>query len=150
MRRLEKDRPFITSAIKFSLKEVMRSIVSPHVIMVSILSFMAGMIVYGLAIFLPSIVNELGFSPNTTQLLSVGPFAAGFLGVYFWSTAHQGLFTPYSSSIFNFRTHIGPVRIKGHHNCPPFHVGYGRFCCFSKWRDPVLDWDVSLLISGVN
>ena len=83
VRRLEKDRPFITSAVKFSFKEVMRSVVSPHVIMVSVMNFMTGMMVYGLAIFIPSIVNELGFSPNATQLLSVGPFAAGFLGVYF-------------------------------------------------------------------
>ena len=51
--------------------------------MVSIMDFMTGMMGYGLAIFLPSIVNELGFSPNTTQLLSVGPFVAGFFGVYF-------------------------------------------------------------------
>jgi len=35
--------------------------------------------VYGLAYFLPSIVKQLGFSSNKTQLLSVGPFAAGFL-----------------------------------------------------------------------
>ena len=42
--------------------------------------FMTGMMGYGLAIFLPSIVNQLGFSPNATQLLSVGPFTAGFIG----------------------------------------------------------------------
>lgn len=33
---------------------------------------------YGLALFLPSIVNQLGFSTTRTQLLSVPPFAAGF------------------------------------------------------------------------
>ena len=83
MKRLEKDRPSISSAVKFSLKEVMRSLGSPHVIMLSIMVFMVGMMSYGLAVFLPSIVNQLGFSPNTTQLLSVGPFTAGFLGECF-------------------------------------------------------------------
>ena len=34
----------------------------------------------GFAFFLPSIVNQLGFSPDVTQLLSAGPFTAGFLG----------------------------------------------------------------------
>ena len=48
--------------------------------MVSIIVFMIGMISYGLAVFLPTIVSQLGFSPNTTQLLSVGPFVAGFIG----------------------------------------------------------------------
>jgi len=78
MRRLEKDRPSISSAVKFSLKEVVRSLGSPHVIMASIMQFMVGTLGYGLAVFLPSIVSQLGFSPNATQLLSVGPFAAGF------------------------------------------------------------------------
>jgi hypothetical protein len=77
------DRPSISSAVKFSLKEVMRSAGSPHVIMVFIMSFMTGTMIYGLAIFLPSIVNQLGFSPNVTQLLSVGPYAAGFIGESF-------------------------------------------------------------------
>lgn len=79
MRRLEKDRPALLSADEFSLKEVMRSITSPHVILVSIMMFMVGMMAYGLAVFLPYIVSELGFSPSATQLMSVGPFAAGFI-----------------------------------------------------------------------
>jgi hypothetical protein len=80
MKRLERDRPFLSSAIKFSLKEVMRSVGSPHVAVVVIMSFMVGTMVYGLAVFMPSIISQLGFSPNTTQLLSVGPFTAGFIG----------------------------------------------------------------------
>ena len=39
---------------------------------------MVGTTLYGLALFLPSIVNQLGFSDTRTQLLSVGPFAASF------------------------------------------------------------------------
>ena len=83
IRRLEMDRPFITSAVKFSFKDVLRSVSSPHVIMVSTMAFMTGMMGYGLAIFLPSIVSQLGFSPNASQLLSVGPFVAGFIGECF-------------------------------------------------------------------
>ena len=83
MRRLEIDRPSITSAVKFSPKDVMRSVGSPHVIMVSTMIFMVGMMGYGLAIFLPSIVSQLGFSRNASQLLSAGPFMAGFIGECF-------------------------------------------------------------------
>ena len=83
MRRLERDRPSIALPVKFSLKEVMRSVGSPHVIMISILMFMVGTMGYGLSVFLPSTVNQLGFSPNATQLLSVGPSTAGFFGECF-------------------------------------------------------------------
>ena len=83
MKRLEKDRPAISLADEFSLKEVLRSLGSPHVIIIFIMMFMVGMMGYGLAVFLPSIVSELGFSTGATQLLSVGPFACGFLGECF-------------------------------------------------------------------
>ena len=39
---------------------------------------MLGTILYGLALFSPSIIDQMGFSPVKSQLLSVGPFAAGF------------------------------------------------------------------------
>lgn len=40
---------------------------------------MYGAWLFGLAYFLPTIVNELGFSKTDTQLVSVGPYAAGFV-----------------------------------------------------------------------
>ena len=80
MNRLERDRPSIKPVDKFTFKEVLRSAGSPQVIIVFIMFFMSGTMLYGLALFLPSIVNQLGFSPNKTQLLSVGPFAVGFFG----------------------------------------------------------------------
>ena len=83
------DRPFITSAVsRFSLKEIMRSVGSPHVIMACIMMFMTGTMSSGLAFFLPSIVRQLGFTPNVTQLLSVGPFTAGFIGECFKAARH--------------------------------------------------------------
>jgi hypothetical protein len=77
-RRLEQDRPTINPADKFTLQEISRSITSPHLILVFIIHFMKGTTLYGLALFLPSIVNQLGFTATSAQLLSVGPFVTGF------------------------------------------------------------------------
>ncbi|PPQ69365.1 hypothetical protein CVT26_002520 [Gymnopilus dilepis] len=92
MERLERDRPYMKPVDSFSFKEVLRSLASPHVLMVFIIFFMIGTTLYGLALFLPSIVNQLGFSATKTQLLSVGPFAAGFfvsLIAAFWSDQYN-------------------------------------------------------------
>ncbi|PFH53311.1 hypothetical protein AMATHDRAFT_137753 [Amanita thiersii Skay4041] len=78
MRRLERDRPSIVPQDSFSLEEIYKSLSSIHVILVFIIFFMLGTTLYGLALFLPSIVKQLGFSSTKSQLLSVGPFAAGF------------------------------------------------------------------------
>ena len=80
MSRLERDRHSIKTDDKFTFKEFMRSASSPHVIMIFIMFFMVGTTLYGLAYFLPTIVNQLEFSANKTQLLSVGPFVVGFIG----------------------------------------------------------------------
>ena len=69
---------------KFTFKEIIRSACSPHVIMIFIMFFMIGTTLYGLAFFLPSIVDQLGFSATKTQLLSVGPFVVGFFGGFFF------------------------------------------------------------------
>jgi len=82
MARLERDRPSIKPSDKFSGSEILRSLRSPHVTIILIIAFMNGTCVYGVASFLPSIVRELGFSRNKTQLLSVGPFATGFFGAF--------------------------------------------------------------------
>ena len=87
MSRLERDRQTIKTDDKFTFKEVARSVSSPHVIMLLITFFMIGTTLYGLAFFLPSIVDELGFDANQTQLLSVGPFVVGFFGAFFFCMA---------------------------------------------------------------
>ena len=89
MARLERDRPSIKPADKFSGIEILRSIRSPHVIIICFMFFMNGTCGYGLALFLPSIVSELGFSRNKAQLLSVGPFAGGFFGAFVHRTRRQ-------------------------------------------------------------
>ena len=45
-------------------------------------SFLIGSMTFGIAIFLPTIVSELGFSATHTQLLSVAPSATGFICKY--------------------------------------------------------------------
>ena len=82
MALLERDRPSIKPSDKFSGEEILHSIRSPHVIILFFVLFMLGTCASGLALFLPSIVSELGFSRNKTQLLSVGPFALGFFGAF--------------------------------------------------------------------
>lgn len=86
--RLELDRPAVTPnapSDKFSFREILNSLTSIHVILVFISLFMLGTILYGLALFSPSTINQMGFSPVKSQLLSVGPFAAGFFRRYFFS-----------------------------------------------------------------
>ena len=80
--RLARDRPTTAPLDTFSVSQIIDSIKSPHVLLMFIALFMDGTILYGLALFLPTIVNELGFSKARTQLISVGPYAAGFFGSY--------------------------------------------------------------------
>ena len=94
MARLERDRPSIRPSDKFSGREILCSIRSPQVIILFIVLFMKGTGLNGMALFLPSIVNELGFSQNHAQLLSVGPFAVGFFGVCFSRTFRQNTALP--------------------------------------------------------
>ncbi|KAF7982450.1 hypothetical protein HWV62_28599 [Athelia sp. TMB] len=76
--RRKRDRPSLSVDDKFSFKEVLRSAKSLHVAIIFFSFFFLGTTLFGLALFLPTIVGELGFSPNRTQLLSVGPFATAF------------------------------------------------------------------------
>ncbi|KAF7967632.1 hypothetical protein HWV62_33657 [Athelia sp. TMB] len=86
--RRKRDRPSLSVDDRFSFKEVLRSAKSLHVAIIFISFFFLGTTLFGLALFLPTIVGELGFSPNRTHLLSVGPFATAFAGyaIYLTST----------------------------------------------------------------
>ncbi|KAF5329232.1 hypothetical protein D9619_009310 [Psilocybe cf. subviscida] len=83
MARLERDRPFVNPLDHFSFKYVLQAIKSPHVLLIIVIYFMGGTNLFGLALFLPTIVKELGHSANRSQLLSVGPFAVGFVVTVF-------------------------------------------------------------------
>uniref|UniRef100_A0A8H7XU46 Major facilitator superfamily (MFS) profile domain-containing protein n=1 Tax=Psilocybe cubensis TaxID=181762 RepID=A0A8H7XU46_PSICU len=78
VQRLQRDRPVANLLHGFNIKDVLSVVVSPHVLISCAITFFLGVNSSGLAYFLPSMVNQLGFSPNETQLLSVGPFAAAF------------------------------------------------------------------------
>ncbi|KAF9440246.1 MFS general substrate transporter [Macrolepiota fuliginosa MF-IS2] len=78
---LEYDRPLVTPDIpsdKFSFHKILCSLTSIHVLILFIAFFLGSTTLYGMALFLPSIINQLGFSLIQSQLLSVGPFAATF------------------------------------------------------------------------
>ena len=87
------DRPTIKPLDKFSPREILQSIASPHVIITFIIAFMLGTMTYGLSLFLPSIINQLGFSPRKTQLLSVGPSVTGFIGQCFQSPLYLKIYS---------------------------------------------------------
>ena len=77
--RLILDRPTASGKDKFSFRQVWATMASPHVILNTMGFFFNGAMLYGLALFLPTIVKQLGFSTTRTQLLSVPPFAVGFV-----------------------------------------------------------------------
>jgi hypothetical protein len=78
--RLQRDRPAISNEAGFNYKEIKRALLSPHVLMIILVEFFNGSNVFGLSIFIPSIVNSLGFSPIKSQLLATGPFVCAFFG----------------------------------------------------------------------
>lgn len=80
IQRLERNRPFVIPMDTFSIRQVFSVMITPHVLLPSVINFLGGTNLFGLALFLPSIVSQLGYSSNRTQLLSVGPFAVGFVG----------------------------------------------------------------------
>ena len=125
MARLELDRPSIRPSDKFSVREILRSIRSPHVIISFILLFMQGTTIGGLALFLPSIVSELGFSRSKAQLLTVGPFFVGFFGAFIRYTSRQKptLPTLYGYSCTNVRVPIRPLPIERYNNSLDCHRG---------------------------
>ncbi|KAJ3532091.1 hypothetical protein NMY22_g7890 [Coprinellus aureogranulatus] len=67
-------------ADKFSWREVWMAFKLPQVWMLSVIFFLDGTILFGLAYFTPSIVQGLGYTAARAQLMSVPPFAVAFFG----------------------------------------------------------------------
>ncbi|KAH9018670.1 MFS general substrate transporter [Lactarius pseudohatsudake] len=64
----------------FSWSEVASAVTdAPHVLVLFFPFFFAGATIYGLAYFIPTIVNSLGHSPYYSQLLTVPPYACSFV-----------------------------------------------------------------------
>ena len=64
---------------RVTLKKVCSILKDPHIWILSCISFCSGACLFGLAYFTPSIVQALGYSQTKTQLLTVPPFAIGFI-----------------------------------------------------------------------
>ncbi|KAI0764530.1 MFS general substrate transporter [Trametes elegans] len=63
------------SDFSYTMAEVGRTFVQPHVILVALCGFFNGSALSGLSYFLPSIVEGLGWSGTKAQLMTVPPFA---------------------------------------------------------------------------
>jgi sugar phosphate permease len=66
-------------ADSFSWSEVGKAFTSVHVILVGIVFFFSGVVLYSLAYFTPSIVQTLGYTAAKAQLMSVPPFSVAFV-----------------------------------------------------------------------
>ncbi|KAA1109080.1 hypothetical protein PGT21_032724 [Puccinia graminis f. sp. tritici] len=77
---------------KSTMLQVWEACISPHVFFLNIAQFACAGNINSLAYFTPTIVNSFGYSPSTTQLFSVPPFAVAFvfvLGLSYWSDRRQ-------------------------------------------------------------
>lgn len=63
----------------FSWHDVGRALVAPQVIMVAIIFFFVGIVLFGLAFFVPSIIVGLGYTASAAQLMSIPPYAVAFV-----------------------------------------------------------------------
>lgn len=81
--RIEKDQPSSAAEQeeKFSWGQVGKAYKSPHVLLTSLALFMIGTNLYSLAYFQPTIIHSMGYTSSYTQLISVPPFAVGFVAM---------------------------------------------------------------------
>ncbi|KAF8626447.1 hypothetical protein AX15_004872 [Amanita polypyramis BW_CC] len=77
--KLEEDGTRNDKLDGFSWREVGMAFMLPQVWILGVVLFLDATMVYGLAYFAPTIVNQLGFSAARAQLMSVPPFAAAFV-----------------------------------------------------------------------
>ncbi|KIP07752.1 hypothetical protein PHLGIDRAFT_407948 [Phlebiopsis gigantea 11061_1 CR5-6] len=97
---------------------------------------------YGISFFLPSIINSFGFSPATSQLLTVPPYAfATFIGILFsvWSDRKQirspFIFLGQAMSLIGFGIQISNAHFAVKYFGTFFCVagGYGVFPSLPSW-----------------
>ncbi|KAF8604714.1 MFS general substrate transporter [Ceratobasidium sp. AG-I] len=63
----------------FSWSAIFSAFKAPQVMLLCIPLFFSGVTLFGLAFFVPSIVNAMGYSPVRTQLMTVPPYAVSFV-----------------------------------------------------------------------
>lgn len=64
---------------KVTMKKVVSTFKDPHVILVWLCAICSGCVIFGLALFTPSIVRAMGYSSIRTQLMTVPPYAVAFV-----------------------------------------------------------------------
>ncbi|EAW08972.1 putative MFS transporter [Aspergillus clavatus NRRL 1] len=77
--RLKQDGNTFETEAKVTLKEVFSVLKDVHVWIVCLILFSNGACLFGLAYFSPSIVQGFGYSSTKTQLMTVPPYACGFV-----------------------------------------------------------------------
>ncbi|KAJ7119055.1 major facilitator superfamily domain-containing protein [Mycena epipterygia] len=74
-----KEDGVIEDGDSFSWGEVAKAFTSVHVLLVGVVYFFNGVVLYSLAYFTPSIVQVLGYTDARAQLMSVPPFSVAFV-----------------------------------------------------------------------
>ncbi|GIC88891.1 putative MFS transporter [Aspergillus udagawae] len=77
--RLQQDSNNFETESKVTFKGVISVLKDLHVWIACLILFCNGACLFGLAYFSPSIVQALGYSPTKTQLMTVPPYACGFI-----------------------------------------------------------------------
>jgi len=88
LRRLREDQGVISASIPLSVKQVRAVFLEWRTYVYAIMFMGVGQPFYSLALFTPSIIKELGYTNANANLLSVPPYALGFLvalSVAWWS-----------------------------------------------------------------
>lgn len=67
------------NADHFAGREIVQALKFPHVWFILVLFFFNGILIYSLGYFTPSIVQGLGWSGTRAQLMTVPPYAVGFI-----------------------------------------------------------------------
>ncbi|KAJ3910154.1 major facilitator superfamily domain-containing protein [Lentinula edodes] len=77
--KLLEDNAHTDEEESFSWKEVLEATKLPQVWFLAIAFFLDGVVLYSLAYFAPSIIQGLGYTAAKAQLMTVPPFAVGFV-----------------------------------------------------------------------
>jgi len=88
LHRLCQDQGVTNASIPFSVKQVRAVFVNWKSYIYSLMCIGVGQSLYSLALFTPSIIRGLGYTNANSNLLSVPPYAFGFLvslGIAWWS-----------------------------------------------------------------
>ncbi|KIV90489.1 hypothetical protein, variant [Exophiala mesophila] len=64
---------------KVTTRKVLSIFKDPQIILVLLCAICSGCVIFGLALFTPSIVRGMGYSPIRTQLMTVPPYAVAFV-----------------------------------------------------------------------